>query len=70
MTPVAYDVGSDAGRLHRRCRNKGAFSNRAGRVLVQWRWQQNGWHDRLVIVWQEVGGPRFWLQANLAMGQR
>ena len=57
MTPVAYDVGSDAGRLHRRCRNKGAFSNRAGRVLVQWRWLQTGWHDRLVIVWQEVGGP-------------
>jgi len=35
----------------------GAFSNRGGRVLVQWRWLQNGSHDRLVIEWQEVGGP-------------
>jgi PAS domain S-box-containing protein len=35
----------------------GAFSNRTGRVLVQWRWLQNGTHDRLVIEWQEVGGP-------------
>jgi two-component sensor histidine kinase len=35
----------------------GAFSNRTGRVLVQWRWLQNGSHDRLVIEWQEVGGP-------------
>ena len=34
----------------------GAFSNRNGRVLVQWRWLQNGSHDRLVIEWQETGG--------------
>ena len=35
----------------------GAFSNRAGRVSVQWRWLQNGSHDRLLIEWQETGGP-------------
>src|SRR5262249_47523847 len=35
----------------------GAFSNRAGRVSVQWRWLQNGSRDRLVIEWQEAGGP-------------
>jgi len=35
----------------------GAFSNRTGRVSVQWRWLQNGSRDRLVIEWQETGGP-------------
>jgi PAS domain S-box-containing protein len=35
----------------------GALSNRSGRVLVTWRWLQNGSHDRLIIEWQEVGGP-------------
>ena len=35
----------------------GAFSNRNGRVSVQWRWLQNGSHDRLLIEWQETGGP-------------
>jgi len=35
----------------------GAFSNRTGRVSVQWRWLQNGSHDRLVIEWQEADGP-------------
>jgi PAS domain S-box-containing protein len=35
----------------------GAFSNRKGRVSVKWRWLQNGSHDRLLIEWQETGGP-------------
>ena len=35
----------------------GAFSNRTGRVSVQWRWLRNGSHDRLLIKWQETGGP-------------
>jgi two-component sensor histidine kinase len=35
----------------------GALSNRNGRVSVQWRWLQNGPHDRLLIEWQETGGP-------------
>jgi two-component sensor histidine kinase len=35
----------------------GAFSSRTGRVSVQWRWQQTGSHDRLVIEWLETGGP-------------
>jgi PAS domain S-box-containing protein len=35
----------------------GAFSNRTGRVSVQWRWSQSGSHDRLVIEWLETGGP-------------
>jgi PAS domain S-box-containing protein len=35
----------------------GALSNRTGRVSVQWRWLQNGSHDRLLIEWQETGGP-------------
>jgi PAS domain S-box-containing protein len=35
----------------------GALSNRSGGVSVQWRWLQNGSHDRLIIEWQETGGP-------------
>jgi two-component sensor histidine kinase len=35
----------------------GAFSNRTGRVSVLWRRLQNGSRDRLVIEWQETGGP-------------
>ena len=35
----------------------GALSNRSGRVSVRWRWLENGSHDRLVIEWQESGGP-------------
>jgi PAS domain S-box-containing protein len=35
----------------------GALSNASGRVSVQWRWLQNGSHDRLLIEWQETGGP-------------
>jgi two-component sensor histidine kinase len=35
----------------------GAFSNGTGRVSVQWRWLQNGSHGRLLIEWQETGGP-------------
>jgi PAS domain S-box-containing protein len=35
----------------------GALSNRTGRVSVRWWWPQNGSHDRLLIEWQEAGGP-------------
>jgi PAS domain S-box-containing protein len=35
----------------------GAFSNRSGRVQLRWGWQQKAGEDRLVIDWQEVGGP-------------
>jgi two-component sensor histidine kinase len=35
----------------------GALSDRKGRVSVRWRWLQNGLHDRLLIEWQETGGP-------------
>jgi PAS domain S-box-containing protein len=35
----------------------GAFSSRTGHVSVQWRWLQNGSRDRLVVEWQETGGP-------------
>ena len=35
----------------------GAFSNRNGRVSVQWQWLKNGSLDRLIIEWQESGGP-------------
>jgi len=35
----------------------GAFSSRTGRVSVRWHWLRNGSPDRLVIEWQEIGGP-------------
>jgi PAS domain S-box-containing protein len=35
----------------------GALSNRTGRVSVRWRWAQDGSRDRLLIEWQETGGP-------------
>jgi two-component sensor histidine kinase len=36
----------------------GALSTREGRVSVRWQWPQNGnEHDRLVIEWEESGGP-------------
>src|SRR5262245_52408229 len=35
----------------------GAFSTRGGRVLLRWRWQQKPATDRLLVEWQENGGP-------------
>jgi two-component sensor histidine kinase/integral membrane sensor domain MASE1 len=36
----------------------GALSTREGRVSVRWHWPLNGnGHDRLVIEWEESGGP-------------
>lgn len=36
----------------------GALSAREGRVSVRWHWPLNGnEHDRLVIEWEESGGP-------------
>ena len=35
----------------------GALSNRTGRVSVRWRWPQYGSRDRLLIEWEETGGP-------------
>jgi two-component sensor histidine kinase/integral membrane sensor domain MASE1 len=36
----------------------GALSTREGRVSVRWHWPLNGnAHDRLVIEWEEAGGP-------------
>ena len=35
----------------------GALSKRTGRVSVRWRWAQSGSRDRLLIEWQETGGP-------------
>jgi two-component sensor histidine kinase/integral membrane sensor domain MASE1 len=35
----------------------GALSTREGRVSVRWHWPPNGNQDRLVIEWEESGGP-------------
>src|SRR5258705_5944319 len=36
----------------------GALSTREGRVSVRWQWPQNGnGQDRLIIEWEESGGP-------------
>jgi PAS domain S-box-containing protein len=57
MATVLHELTTNAAKY-------GAFSDRAGRVSVQWRWLQNGSRDRLLIEWQETGGP-----AVLAPGQ-
>jgi PAS domain S-box-containing protein len=46
----------------------GAFSNRTGRVSVQWQWLKNGLHDKLVIEWQEFGGPPVLLPSQSGYG--
>jgi PAS domain S-box-containing protein len=46
----------------------GAFSNRSGRVLLRWWWLQNGGPARLVIDWQEVGGPTVQIPSRLGYG--
>src|SRR5215471_16410226 len=46
----------------------GALSNRSGRVSVRWRWLQNGSHNRIVIEWQETGGPPVLAPSRLGYG--
>jgi PAS domain S-box-containing protein len=50
MAMVLHELATNAAKY-------GAFSNHTGRMLVQWRWLQNGSHDRLVVEWRETGGP-------------
>ena len=50
MATVLHELTTNAAKY-------GAFSKRTGRVSVQWRWLQNGSRDRLLIEWQETGGP-------------
>jgi two-component system CheB/CheR fusion protein len=60
VTLQAEATKSVAAVLHELTTNAakyGALSNRSGRVSVRWRWLQNGSHDRLLIEWQETGGP-------------
>jgi PAS domain S-box-containing protein len=60
VTLIAEATQAVATVLHELTTNAakyGAFSNLAGRVSVQWRWLKNGSHDRLIIEWQEAGGP-------------
>jgi two-component sensor histidine kinase len=46
----------------------GAFSNGSGRVLLKWWWLQNSGPARLVIDWQEVGGPPVQSPSRLGYG--
>jgi len=50
MAMVLHELTTNAAKY-------GAFSDRNGRVSLQWRWLQNGSHGRLAIEWQESGGP-------------
>jgi PAS domain S-box-containing protein len=61
MAMVLHELATNAAKY-------GAFSNRTGRVLVQWRWLQNGSRDRLVIEWQETGGPRVLARSQFGYG--
>jgi PAS domain S-box-containing protein len=60
VTLIAEATQAVATVLHELTTNAakyGALSNPSGRVSVRWRWLQNGSHDRIVIEWQETGGP-------------
>jgi len=46
----------------------GALSNRSGQVSVRWRQLQNGFCDRLVIEWQETGGPAVLIPSRSGYG--
>jgi PAS domain S-box-containing protein len=50
MATVLHELTTNAAKY-------GALSTRTGRVSVRWRWLQNGFYDRLLIEWQETGGP-------------
>jgi PAS domain S-box-containing protein len=52
MAMVLHELVTNAAKY-------GALSTQAGRVRVNWRWRTNGTpHGRLVVEWQEMGGPR------------
>jgi PAS domain S-box-containing protein len=55
--PATQAVATVLHELTTNAAKYGALSSRNGQVSVQWRWLQNGSHDRLVIDWQEIGGP-------------
>ena len=50
MGMVLHELATNAAKY-------GAFSKPGGRLLLQWRWLQNGSRGRLAIEWQELGGP-------------
>jgi PAS domain S-box-containing protein len=52
MAMVLHELVTNAAKY-------GALSTQAGRVRVSWRWRANGSpRGRLVVEWQEIGGPR------------
>jgi len=52
MAMVLHELVTNAAKY-------GALSTQAGRVRVSWRWRANGTpHGRLLVEWQEIGGPR------------
>jgi PAS domain S-box-containing protein len=50
MAMVLHELTTNAAKY-------GAFSDRTGRVLLRWRWLENGSQGRLAIEWREIGGP-------------
>jgi two-component sensor histidine kinase len=51
MAMVLHELVTNAAKY-------GALSTQSGRVSLRWYWRHNGnAHDRLVVEWQETGGP-------------
>jgi len=50
MAMVLHELATNAAKY-------GAFSTEAGRVSIRWGRQMNGSPPRLVLEWQEIGGP-------------
>ncbi len=54
---AAQAVGMVLHELATNAAKYGAFSKLGGQLLLRWRWLRNGLRDRLIIEWEEVGGP-------------
>jgi two-component sensor histidine kinase len=50
MAMVLHELATNAAKY-------GALSTKHGRVSIRWEWQLNGHPLRLVLEWQEFGGP-------------
>jgi PAS domain S-box-containing protein len=50
LAMVLHELATNAAKY-------GAFSKQGGQLSLRWRWLRNGSHGRLVIEWQELGGP-------------
>jgi two-component sensor histidine kinase len=61
LAMVLHELATNAAKY-------GALSSKKGRVSVRWDRRLNGQPSRLVLEWQEIGGPRVIAQGNPSYG--